>query len=262
MGVGSWPRRTVDALVDSGAWVALTAVALTAAAARALGQRPAGELLLMVGLGAFAVYSLDRLADRILDRGGKPRRNRFIGRHAGLMLAGAVAAAGFAGVLALRAGVEVTLLMAAVAGLAALHLPLKHLPGVKPTYIAVAWLAVVVGLPVVIGRVPPVRALGELGPLGLALVANVLACDAADREAEARRLGTAAVWHLARVVAAAGVLLGVLDRGALRPLSLIPAATLLALLPRRADPEYTALWVDGALLVGGVGAWLWLSWPA
>jgi len=260
MGLTRWTRGRVHDLVDSGVWIALIAVVLTGAAARALGLRLPFSMLMMVALGSFAVYTLDRLADRVRDRVTKPRRGRFVGRRTALLFTTAVVAAAVAGVLALLAGPEVSVLMMLVAVLAALHLPLKHIPGVKPTYIAAAWLLVVVGLPVVVARFPPGRAMGELGPLGLALLANVLACDAADREAEARWLGTGAAWNLARGMAAAGVVLGVLDRGALRPLSLVPLATFLALLPRRADPEYTSVFVDGALLAGGLAAWAWMIW--
>lgn len=260
MGIAHWTRRTLHFLVDSGVWIALIAVVLTGAAARALGLRLAVSLLAMVALGSFAVYSLDRLADRVRDGATKPRRVRFVGRHTRFLFTTALVAAAIAGLLALLAGPEVSFLMMLVAVLAAMHLPLKHIPGVKPAYIAVAWLLVVVGLPVVVARIPLDRALGELGPLGLALLANVLACDAADREAEARWLGPRATWNLARGVAAAGLVLGVLDRDALRPLSFVPLATLLALLTRRANPEYTGVFVDGALLAGGLAAWAWMIW--
>jgi 4-hydroxybenzoate polyprenyltransferase len=259
MRIRHWVRRRVHELVDSGVWIALIAVVLTGAASRALGLRPTASLLALVALGTFAVYTLDHVVDRARDRGAKPRRERFVGRHVGVLLACALVAAGIAGLLAVSEGPEVTLLVSSVAVLAALHLPLKHLPGVKPTYIALAWLVVVVGLPVAVGHIPMGRAAGELGPLGLALMANVLACDAADREAEARWFGPGATWNRARAVAATGLLLGVFDRVALRPRSLVPLATLLALLPLHADPEYTGVFVDGALLVGGLGAWLWMS---
>jgi len=153
MGIARWTRRRVHDLIDSGVWIALIAVVLTAAAARALDLRPAFSVLAMVALGSFAVFSLDRLADRVRDRATKPRRGRFVDRYTGFLLSTALVAAAIAGLLALLAGPGVSVLMALVAALAALHLPLKRSPGVKPTYIAAAWLLVVVGLPVVVGRI-------------------------------------------------------------------------------------------------------------
>jgi 4-hydroxybenzoate polyprenyltransferase len=137
-----WVRRRVHELVDSGVWIALIAVVLTGAAGRALGLRLTASLLALVALGTFAVYTLDHVVDRARDRGAKPRRERFVGRHMGVLLACALVAAGIAGLLAVSEGPEVTLL---------------------------------------------------------------------------------------------------------------------ALLPLHADPEYTGVFVDGALLVGGLGAWLWMS---
>lgn len=209
----------------SGLWVAACAVVLLAASARSMGLDPDPELLTLAGLGTLGVYGFDRWAT---GRRGRP-----------LWVAPVVAA----GALGLRQPPAAIAILALVCGLALVHARLRELPWAKPAYIALAWVGVVVGLPWVLRGPGPVPE--ALGPVVLAILANVLACDAVDREAEAAQIAPVRVWWVARATALAGVVAG---WGS--PAAIIPATLLVALVRWPADRRWAERAVDGALLVG------------
>lgn len=226
---GSWFPMGCDVglLVRSGLWVAACAVTLLAASARSMGLAAEPELLALAGFGTLGVYGFERWA---VARYARPW----------WILPTAVALA-----FGLLQPLRVMVLLGAVCGLALVHARLREVPWVKPAYIAVAWLGVVVGLPWVIRGAGPVP--HALGPVGLAVAANVLACDAIDREAEAVRMEPRRVWWIARGVALAGVIAGWPD-----PLVAVPAAVLVALVRWPADRRYAERVLDGAVLGGAV----------
>lgn len=224
----SLPRvSSVQSFLRSGPWTALVAMALLEAASRSMGLVPSLRLRAVVGLGTLGVYGFDRWAVR---RRGRP-----------WWVLPALGAA-FAGLALPADGVAI---LAAVCVLALVHARLRELPWAKPLYIALAWIAVVVGLPWVLAGEGPVP--GVALPVALAIVANVLGCDAIDREAEAARLRPVLVWWIARAVALAGVVVAWPAPG-----TAIPATLLLALLPWPASRRWAELGLDGALLVGAV----------
>ncbi|RKZ13251.1 hypothetical protein DRQ32_01990 [bacterium] len=222
----------VELLVRSGIWVGACAVALLAASARSMGVGPDFGLLALAGLGTAGVYGFDRWATR----GGSP---------AGWILPCLVA-----GVLGLRQPPQAILILVAVCALALVHVRLRDLPWAKPVYIALAWIGVVVGLPWVLRGSAPAPV--ALGPVALAIAANVLACDAVDREAEAAQIAPKKVWWIARAVAAAGVAVAFAMGAA--PLATIPGCLLLALVRWPADRRFAERVLDGALLVGALAA--------
>lgn len=225
----------MDLLLRSGLWIAAVAIGLLHAAARSMGLVPGPELTAVVGLGTMGVYRFDRWA------GG--------GRGAPWWILPTAAAA----VLGLLLPADAVAILAGVCALALVHARLRELPWAKPTYIAMAWIGVVVGLPWVLageGPLPP----GVLVPIALAIAANVLACDAIDREAEAVRLSPRQVWWVARFVALGGILLAWPHPGLA-----IPAAVLVALVHGPASRRWAEVWLDGALLAGAVVTVIWLG---
>jgi hypothetical protein len=219
----------VRILIDSGIWLALCASSLLMAAARSMGVNPGPDLLVVASLGTMGVYGFDRW---VIRREAKP-----------WWILPAVLAVGAGATLPLPA----IGLLGGVCVLAVVHHWLREVPWFKPLYIALAWLGVVVGLPWVLRGEGPLPSAAV--PIALAIVANVLACDAVDREAEAAQIGPRRVWWVARATAGAGVILGWPE-----PTVAIPAAMLLALLPWPADREWAEWVLDGALLAGGVMA--------
>ncbi len=209
-------------------------------------------LYLLVCMGSFTVYNFDRLRGRRSDALTKPRRWRFVqSYHRLLLLAGLIGFAGTA-VLGLLAGWGIAFLLLLVFALSLVHHNLKKLPMVKPLYIALAWLIVVGGIPTLWGGLPILGVLRDFAPVGLAVFANVLACDAADREAEAKWLGPAKAWNAALLLSLAGAASALFLRGSPRFLGLIPLLLFLTLLPRRDDEIYVATFVDGSLLGGAL----------
>ena len=183
----------------------------------------------VTALGTMGVYGFDRW---IVRRAGKP-----------WWILAVVAAAG----IGLTLPTAAILILGGVCVLALVHHRLREVPWFKPVYIALAWLGVVVGLPWVIrgeGSIPAAAL-----PIALAIVANVLACDAVDREAEAAQIGPRRVWWIARVVAGLGVVVGWPH-----PAAAVPAAMLLAMARWPVTRRWAEWVLDGALLVAGIVA--------
>jgi 4-hydroxybenzoate polyprenyltransferase len=245
--------RWLDALVFSSAWVAAAAAALCAAAAAALGAAPQLPVFLLAACGTFAIYNLDRLRDLERDRLTAPERSAFVASHRVTLLAGSGLAATAAVALGVRLGAPVVALLAPVLLAGLLHRRLKRFGGVKPVYIAFAWTLVTVGLPAVAAGAT--RHLAWVAALVFGTVfANAVASNLRDGEAIASRLAADAPLWLARGGALASLLLGLSAPAPLRPLALLPAALLLALVRFRAEERYGLWIVDGALLVGALAA--------
>jgi hypothetical protein len=134
-------------------------------------------------------------------------------------------------------------ILAGVCSLAFVHARLRRFAWVKPLYITLAWLGVVVGVPWVMRGPGPIPTVAL--PLALAIVANVLACDAVDREAEAAQMAPRRVWWIARGVALLGMVAGFPD-----PAALIPGMMFLAMARWPVTRWWAERGLDGALLVG------------
>ena len=153
-----------------------------------------------------------------------------------------------------------TALCGGVLALGLLHRRLKRRTGFKLVYVTLAWLAVVVGLPVANARagiIRPADVALTAAIYGAAIAANLIASDLRDRQGPpADLLGP---LRAARVVTAAGAVLPLLVSAPTWPLALVPAAELAALVRFRAGERYGLLIVDGALLAGAAGALLLLE---
>ena len=213
-------------LIRSGIWVALCAVALLVAAARSMGIQPGAELIGVTGLGTIAVYGFDRWT------AGRAGWLQWLVPGIGAVVVG------------VRLPVNAIAILTGVCALAFLHSRLRRFAWVKPLYITCAWLGVVVGLPWVIRGSGPVPTV--VLPIALAIIANVLACDAIDREAEAAQIGPKRVWWIARGVALLGVVVGFPE-----PAAFIPGAMLVAMFRWPVTHWWAERVLDGALLAGG-----------
>lgn len=242
--------RLLDALAFSSIWLALAAAALAAAASRAMESPFEPRAAALAAAGTLVVYNVDRLRDLERDRHTAPARSEFVSAHRAGLLVLTVGAALAAATLAVASGPAAVALLAPIAVVGLLHRRLKRFEWAKGSYIALAWAAVVVGLPWVLASEPRQPAL-TAGILVLAIYANAIASNVRDAEAGAARVGLARALQLARGVALLSLLLALLGPAAVRPLTAVALLTLVSLLTFRPDERYGLLIVDGALLAGG-----------
>jgi len=243
----------LDTIVFSSVWVSLAAAFLTAACSLAMGVPISAAAVGLAFSGTLLVYNVDRLRDLDRDRITSPLRSRFVDRHgAGLALL-TVAAGGSSIAFALAAGARSSLVLVPILGLGLLHRRIKHLTFAKAAYIAGAWVAVVVGVPVAIDRGAD-HVSWSAWVVGLAIFANAIASNVRDKEVAAARFGTRASLRAARLVSTVGVAVGLLAPAEIRPLAAVPFLTLCVLLPFRPTERYGLVAVDGALVAGAMAS--------
>jgi len=253
--------RLLDALLFSSLWVAAAAAALAGATGRALGVGPAAGPLLVAFGGTLAVYNLDRLRDLARDRASAPARSAFVERHRGVLSALAAAGAALGALGAALAGPRALAPLALALPLALAHRRLKRFWMAKALYVSFAWVLVVVGVPAAAAPAAPEvgrTALFAAAILGAAIFANAVASNVRDAEAAAAVFGPGRALLAARWVAAASVAAALAAPPPAQPLGLAGVLTLAALVGFRPGERYGLAVVDGALLVGGLGAW-WLG---
>jgi hypothetical protein len=229
-------ERAIDALLFSGAWVALAAASLTAASFRVFGAPPQPPVVALAFFGTLAVYAIDRLRDLDRDRATSPLRSAFVARHQHALTAIALVAAIASVACAASAGPRAIQISAVVATIGLLHRRLKRLSALKPIYLVLAWLAVVVGLPAAI-----VAPAANAGFAALVLVPALFANVAAPRS-----------LVVARALALLGVALAVVAPSSVRPLGAVALATAVALLRFRRTERYGLGILDGALTAGAL----------
>lgn len=239
----------LDVLAFSGVWVAGAAGALCATASLAMGLPPRTEAVALAVAGTLVVYTIDRLRDVERDRATAPHRTAFVRRHRPRLLV----LAGGAGLVSLGAAVAAGPLAAAVLApvlaLGLLHRRVKRVALAKPIYLTLAWVTVVVGLPLALDS--GARHAGRVaGVLGCALLANAIASNVRDRRAGAALLGEEPALLVARCTALLGVALAAFAPDPIRALVPVPLATFAVLVPFRASERYGLIAVDGALLAG------------
>jgi hypothetical protein len=238
----SLTARAIDALLFSGAWVALAAASLTAASFRVFGAAPQPPVVALAFLGTLAVYAIDRLRDLDRDRATAPLRSAFVARHRRGLTAIAFAAGIASVVCAASAGPRAIAISGVVLTIGLLHRRLKRLSMGKPIYLVFAWLAVVVALPAAI--VPSAANAGFAAlVLAPALFANVAA---------SRSLG------VARALALLGIALACAAPSSVRPLGAVALATGVALLRFRRTEHYGLGILDGALTAGALATLMML----
>jgi hypothetical protein len=241
----------LDSLVFSSLWAATAIGALVAASSRAMGVTIAPEAVGLAFCGTLVVYNLDRLRDQDRDRTGSPDRSAFVAAHedrlVGLTVVAAVASLFFA----TQAGVWALAILLPVLSLGLFHRRLKHFENAKIFYIATSWTCVGFGLPAILAR--DAHHLGWVGAIVAAsLFANVCAFNVRDdRSGVARTRRPRALWA-ARLCAGLGIALAVSAPSPANALVTIPLATLVALLAYRPTERFSALFVDGALLIGSL----------
>lgn len=242
--------RAIDALLFSSFWVSLSAVALTAAAARAQGVAPL-PIAAVAGCGTFLVYVVDRLRDLDRDFRTSPSRSSFVSAHRTSLQVGAALAGCAALGLATTLPWQTLLAPAAATPVAFLHRRLKRFELAKATYVTAAWVAVTTGMPAGLGGA---HTGWVAGTIALAVFSNAVASNIRDAEAGAARFGAQPVLRLAYGTAAAATALPLLGPDAVRPLAAIGLLTLVALVWFRPTERYGLGIIDGALLLGGLAA--------
>jgi hypothetical protein len=243
----------LEFLAFTSLWVAAAAAALCAAAGRALDVETDVGTLALAAAGTLVVYNVDRLRDTANDQRTAPSRTAFVERWRSPLVVLAAGAALAAAALAWRAGPDVLLVLFPVAALGLLHRRLKRFAWWKPFYVSGAWAAVVVGLPAVRAEHPKHLVWVSL-IVATTVLANVIASNLRDDEAPSARFGPRVPLRLARGLAGAALGLALVAPEAVRPLVLVPLATLAALAPFHPGELYGLVAVDGALLFGALAA--------
>lgn len=242
-------------LLHGGFLVAGIAGVLAQACAAALGGVLDARAIVTIVAGTAAVYAFDRRIDDCVDR---PHRDDFDRCHRVALTLWSATTGSLAVATGLGLPSRAVALLAVVAVFALLHARVRRIPWIKPVYLAGSWLAVVVVLPAVVLGASGEQVIAELAPIGLAIVANVIACDAIDREAEAMQIGVHGAWWVARIVAWSGVVAGLSGPATTTALAVVPAVMGFALVRERRDPAYKPV-LDAALGLGAALAWLWMK---
>lgn len=260
-GTGASLQRVVDALAYSGLWTAAAAGALTWATTQTFASEARmprwGLVCILAAAGTVVVYSVDRLRDVERDVSTSPARSAFVARHRrGLA---ALATVGFLTCLAVatRLPPSAWALCGGVLALGLLHRRLKAHSAAALAYVSLSWVAIVVGLPALVAG-PGLRVTTLLASaigIGSAVTANAIASDLRGTLFDA---GAAARLRIARRTALASSVI-CLALAPIRPLAVVGAATWLSVVCFRPDERYGLVVLDGALMLGGVGAALWLG---
>ncbi len=246
----------LDALAFTSLWAAAVAGALCVAASLAMGVAPTFAVVGVAVSGTLVVYNIDRLRDLDRDFATSPVRSAFILRNVGAITILTVVSAAVACGCTLFVGWRAIVLLVPALVLGLFHRRLKTIPFAKPAYITMAWILVIVGLPVIVApaaHIVPVAAI-----LALSIAANVIASNVRDDEIASPFVTATMAMRVARGLAIAGVVAAIAGSRVL-PLVAIPACTFAALLRSDVSERYGLIVVDGALLVGAIFAILLFS---
>ena len=244
--------RGIDLFIFSGICPAAVAVALVALCNQSLPTRPETMpwlTLTLAGAGTFLIYNVDRLRDLARDRATSPARTAFVERNRRLLIGLCAGAAVTSAFCALSQPPLVWLLLSLAFLLGIFHRRLKGHPAFGILYVTLAWIIVVVGLPVAHG--PHGSHLhGETlltaVTLGFVIAANLVGSELREAEPES---STSTRLRTARLLALGGLLVSWLA-----PLPLLPVAlaNLAALLFFRPSERYGLGVLDGAILAGAL----------
>jgi hypothetical protein len=245
----------LDAFAWSSALVGCAALALAAAASRALDTPAEPAVLAFAFCGTVVVYCFDRLHDVEHDRASSPLRSSFIDAHWRPVVSFAEFAVAASFPTAFAAGPRVVAIAATVAGFGLAHRQLKQFAWAKPLYLTGSWTAVTVGMPAVAADgVELARVAWVAGVIALAVQANVVLSNLRDREGLAGRLPQKLALAIAGGFALFSLALVRLGPREIRPLAAIPLAMILAVAAYQPGERYGAIVVDGALIAGGLAA--------
>ena len=248
----------MEGLAYSSLGVALAAACMTAACGTVMRGTSDPRLLGLAFAGTLAIYTTDRLRDLERDKITAPLRSRFIEQFMSRLKVQTALALMISLGLGLAAGPRVVALAAGVALLGLAHRRLKGFAGIKAAYITVAWTAVAAGLPA--ARDPDVEHLPWVALLVAGTItSNVMLSNLRDGEGSAGHMGHTRALIFAGLNLLPTASIAWFGPDAVRPLILLPLCMLGAVIGFRPSERYGAVAVDGALVVGGLGAWLWAS---
>jgi hypothetical protein len=244
--------RGIDIFIFSGVCPAAVAVTLVALCRQSLYPgfpSTSWVTLALAGAGTFLVYNVDRLRDLTRDRGSSPARTAFVERNQRVLIGLCVAAALTSALCAWSQPPWAWLLLGIAFGLGIFHRRLKGHPAFGILYVALAWVIVVVGLPVVQG--PPGSHLGADIALTAATLGFVIAANLVGSELREAEPGPSTDTRLktARFLALGGLLVSWMAPDPLLPIAL---ANLVALLFFRPSERYGLGVLDGAILAGAL----------
>lgn len=253
--------RMAEAFAFSSGLAASVGAALTVAASLAFDGPETLRTAFLAASGTFIIYNLDRLRDLDRDRITSPRRTDFVRGHRRLLylLVGS-AAIGFAGVL--RTGPPALVVLCFAIGCVGLfHRRMKRFPAWKATYVSVSWSAACVGLPWLGSRAELSAGAWVSALFVTSLAANLIASNLRDDEAMSFPDGHRIILWIARAFVVVAILIAAFGPSEFRALVWIPVFEGLALSQFRRTERYGHLAVDGALLLGALGASIQLGWP-
>ncbi len=249
-------RYAVEALAYTGLWTAAAAGALVWTAARSVADGITNPDIAFVcaltAAGTVVVYSLDRLRDLDRDASTSPLRTAFVAEHRGAVAALVFGASVVCLAVAWTFPIRAWALCGGVLIVGLLHRRIKANRVRTLAYVTGCWVAIVVGLPALLAGpdIETARLVGTTAGLALAIGSNAIASqlrgvrfdsNAAIRLRGARR---AALASCAICLAVPGV----------RSVAMVGAATWIGVLFFRSDERYGLVALDGALLVGAIGA--------
>lgn len=249
-------RSLPDALAFSSLLAAAIGFGLSFVSSLALDAPEPLHWALLTSAGTFVIYNLDRLRDTSRDLSTSPDRTAFIeGHREKLTLAVAAASILFGGLL-FSAPTRVIYLCLAIGLVGLFHRRIKHASAFKAVYVSLAWVAACVGIPWLArgGNAARADAAWAAGILASALIANLIASNVRDGEAQFRPSRPEHALTIAAACAVIGMLLTRLAPAAVAPLGWIPLAEVVALLRFQKSERYGLLVIDGALLVGSLAA--------
>jgi len=244
--------RVLDPLVFSSLWAAAVAPSLMYAVAAAAGFALPAAAAVVGFAGTLVVYGVDRLRDLPRDQPTHPARSAFVARHAHVLRALYAAAALAGGLALLRLPPAGWLAVALAGGLGLSHRRLKGgAPWLERAYVALAWVAVCVGLPAGAAGVAPGTAAPAALVVLLVVAGNLVACSADP----SRPLPPTSV----ALCGGALVACGLPNAHSLWPLVIAELLAVLGVALGSADLErYRLVVVDGALAAGAAVA-VWAS---
>lgn len=204
--------------------------------------------IFLIFSGTLFIYNLDHIIDIKPDRTTNPQRSRYIHKNkSGLILlttiSGIIAACIF-----YSCQIRDNLMLIPVFLFGIFHWKFKSRKLFSAFYITCSWLLVVVIFPLSNSFEFNINIAFLLLILGLTIMGNALVFMADDMNTDKKNKTV----YCSKLLVLAALLFSLISPDNLKFLLFIPALTLLALFFYRQNEKYVLLYLDGALLLGGI----------
>lgn len=202
----------------------------------------------LIFFGTLFVYNFDHIIDIKSDRTTNPGRTRFISNNREILklitvISGFISSCIF---IIYHSAENFILIPALIFGV--FHWKFKTKRVMSALYITLSWVLVVVIFPLAQDFELNKDTLFIISILGLTFLGNALVFMADDMN-PAKKLKTV---HYSKIIVFIALIFSVTSPASLKYLVFIPALTLLGLVFYREDERYHLLYLDGALLAGGI----------